>query len=205
VAELERIRQSARASGAQYESAVARIRAALAAHQARVDAKRPEPVTPEAASPPAGPVPGGTRALAPRVPAPRPSARTGATPGAGPAGSSGTAAGPPPGAIPGATEAPPHPWRQKTDPAGLFAFDPLPSGDWLVVALRISAYTGEKLRGAPHPRAPSGRGRGLGFLPRTAGPAKGAELWVVRVRGGAGERAGLDLTDRSRWMVGPVR
>jgi hypothetical protein len=96
----------------------------------------------------------------------------------------------------------PHPWRQRTDPSGLFSFSSLPSGDWLVVAIQITAYQGEKLRAAPRPRAP---GRGLSYLPRAVGPAKEAEVWVVRVRLGADERVGLELLDRARWMAGPVR
>ena len=55
VAELERIRQSARTSGAQYESAVARVLAALAVHQARVAGQNP-PAPPAAEdTAPAGP------------------------------------------------------------------------------------------------------------------------------------------------------
>ena len=71
VAELERVRQSARTSGAQYESAVARVQAALAVHQGRIDRQSPplpspgqglvaEPplvVAPRAAKPPASPGP----------------------------------------------------------------------------------------------------------------------------------------------------
>ena len=43
------------------------------------------------------------------------------------------------------------------------------------------------------------------FLPRAGAPAKEAELWVTRVRVVAGERVGLNLTDRARWLVGPLR
>jgi hypothetical protein len=105
----------------------------------------------------------------------------------------------------GAREEPgetPHAWREKTDPAGLFAFAAVPSGDWLVVAIRVAPYAAEKLRAAPRPRQTS---RTQHFLPRAAGPAKEAELWVTRVRVVAGDRVGLNLTDRARWLVGPLR
>jgi hypothetical protein len=187
LAELERIRQSARDSGPLFESAVARVQAALAVHQARVDGRSPEPPSGPGGDPPAastetpvGRPPPKTRPFRLR---PRPD-----PPGGSPAAS--------------APESPPHPWRQRTDPAGLFAFDPLPSGDWLVVALRVSPYAGEKLRAAPRPRSP---GRGPGFVPRAAGLAREAELWLVRVRVAPGERVGLRLTDRARWLAGPVR
>ena len=192
VTELERIRQSARASGAEYESAVARVQAALAIHQARVDGKAPDGMSPDGALPAEPPV---SRA-------PRPAAtKGGVAPGSRPRPGGPTARA---GVAPpvSAEEPLPHPWRQKTDPAGLFAFDTLPSGDWLVVAVQISPYRGEKLRAAPKAKAPA---RGMTFLPRAAGPAKEAELWVVRVRVGAGERVGLELTDRGRWLAGPVR
>jgi hypothetical protein len=117
-----------------------------------------------------------------------------------------------PASAPGGTKAPSdgspaqdetdHPWRQKTDPAGLFAFSTVPSGDWLVVAVRVTAYSAEKLRAAPKPRQST---RTQGFLPRATGPAKEAEFWVTRVHVVKGERVALDLTDRARWLVGPIR
>ena len=91
---------------------------------------------------------------------------------------------------------------QKTDPAGLFAFPTVPSGDWLVVAVRVAPYAAEKLRAAPKPRQST---RTQGFLPRTIGPAKEVELWVTRIHVVKGERVALDLTDRARWLVGPIR
>jgi hypothetical protein len=207
VAELERIRQSARASGAQYESAVARVQSALAAHQARVDGKSPETMGSDGAlfaEPPVLP--------APRVAGPRP-----ALPPARPTGGALSAPEPKPGAGPrpwgsprlsGAApasepkpEAPPHPWRQQTDPAGLFAFESLPSGDWLVVAIRISAYSGQKLRSAPRQQAGGSRG----FLSRAAVPAREAEIWLTQIRVEAAGRVGLELTDRARWLAGPAR
>ena len=87
-----------------------------------------------------------------------------------------------------AKEEPDHPWRQKTDPAGLFAFPTVPSGDWLVVAVRVAPYAAEKLRAAPKPRQST---RTQGFLPRTTGPAKEVELWVTRIHVVKGERVAL--------------
>ena len=95
-----------------------------------------------------------------------------------------------------------HPWRQRTDSAGLFAFDAVPSGDWLVVLVRVSAYDSEKLRSEPKPRQ---SGRGMRFLPSSSTPPREAEVWVTRVRVVAAERIGLVLTDRARWLAGPVR
>ena len=164
VTELERIRQSARTSGAQYESAVARVQAALAVHQGRVDRQTAPPPSLEE----------GLVAEPPLVASPRTAKPAEAR----------------------------HAWRQKTDPAGLFVFDAVPSGDWLVVAIRVSPYAAEKLRAEPRPcqTAPTKR-----FLPRAASPAKDVELWVTRVRVVTGERVALELTDRARWLAGPVR
>jgi hypothetical protein len=191
IAELERIRQSARTSGAQYESAVARVQAALGAYQARVDAESAGTALERKDRPGAeSPSPPPPRAAAPKTSDPLPRAKT-ARPADSP-----TKGGP-------SEEQPsPHPWRQRTDPAGLFAFDPLPSGDWLVVAIRVSPYSAEKLRGEPKPRQ---LGRGPRFLPRAPRPANEAEIWVIRVRVGAAQRAGLEITDRARWLAGPVR
>jgi hypothetical protein len=199
VAELERVRQSARTSGAQYESAVARVQAALAAHQGRIDRQSPplpspgqglvaEPplvVAPRAAKPPASP---GPSLLRPGGAVPAPPGRS-AVPSAVPA-------------VPDDSGEPPHAWREKTDPAGLFAFTAVPSGEWLVVAIRVTAYAAEALRAQPKARQTS---RTRNFLPRAGLPAKEAELWVTRVRVVAGERVGLSLTDRARWLVGPLR
>jgi hypothetical protein len=187
VAELDRIRQSARTSGAQYESAVSRVQAALAVHQARVDGQnpRPEPAPEASASPEA------RRAATPGPPPAARAAKEAAAPG------SGSAA--PPADSP---ESPGPRWRQRTDPAGLFAFEALPSGDWLLVALRVTPYGAEKLRAEPRPRSWT---RGQKFAPRASTPSKEAEVWVVRTRVGGGERVSLELSDRARWLVGPVR
>jgi hypothetical protein len=198
VAELEKVRQSARASAAQYESAVARVQAALKEHQARIDAQSAG--TPLARGParahttapgsPAGtPGPGGRGPTTPPDPGSVLSPRRPMDAGTPVAGS--------------ATGGDGLPLRQATDRQGLFVFDPVPSGDWLIVAIRVAPYGSEKLRATPKPRSPS---RGQHFLPRArSGEVKEAELWVQRVRVLAAERVGLSLTDRAHWLVGPVR
>jgi hypothetical protein len=90
-----------------------------------------------------------------------------------------------------------------TDPAGLFVFDDLPAGEWLVIAFRITAYRTVQTRPI-QPRPRRGQG-GDTFLPQDRRPAKEVEVWVSRVRVGPGDRARLALTDRSRFLVGPVR
>jgi len=189
IAELEGIRQSARASAAQYESAVSRVQAALAAHKSRIERQ----VTPSVevdlvAEPPLLSKPRAARGN-------ELSASGGAGASAPPAAAGPSRAG---GPSPEATRT----WRQKTDPAGLFAFNGVPSGDWIVVAYRVSPYGTEKIRSDPKLRQP---GRAQRFLPRATGPAKEAEFWITRIRVVAGERVGLELTDRARWMAGPVR
>jgi hypothetical protein len=186
IAELEGIRQSARTSGAQYESAVTRVQAALVAHRGRIERQ----VAPSAEL--------NLVAEPPLLPKPRPP-KVSEPSGSGSAavsspGTAATAGGPPPAAI--------RAWRQKTDPAGLFAFDGVPSGDWIVVVFRVSPYGAEKLRSEPKPRQ---SGQAQRFLPRATGPAKEGEFWIIRIRVVAGERVALELTDRARWMAGPVR
>ena len=188
IAELEGIRQSARASAAQYESAVTRVQAALAAHKSRIERQ----VVPSAEV--------GLVAEPPLLPKPRPaqttepSASQSATTSAPVAATPSRVGGPSPAAV--------RTWRQKTDPAGLFAFDGVPSGDWIVVVFRVAPYGTEKLRSAPKLRQP---GRAQQFLPRATAPAKEGEFWITRIRVIADERVGLELTDRARWMAGPVR
>ena len=190
IAELEGIRQSARTSSAQYESAVARVQAALAAHKSRIERQIMPSLEVDLVAEP------------PLLPAPRPAKASGSSP---PESSPSRLATPAPaissrtgGLSPEATRT----WRQKTDPAGLFAFDGVPSGDWIVVVFRVSPYGTEKLRSEPKSRQP---GRAQRFLPRATGPAKEGEVWVTRIRVVAGERIGLELTDRARWLAGPVR
>jgi hypothetical protein len=193
IAELDRIRGSARGSGAQYESAVGRIQTALAVHQGLVDRQSAPP--PADGEPPAAPPPAPAKPGSGSPPKPSGSPRR-----------EGAAERPHgevrAGDVAGQPEAPPHPWRQKTDPAGLFVFEGVPSGDWLVVAIRVSPYAAERLRSEPKPRQ---TGRGLRFLPRVVTPAKEAEIWVTRVRVVAAERVRLELTDRARWLAGPLR
>jgi len=184
IAELEGIRQSARTSAAQYESAVSRVQAALAAHKSRIERQ----VTPSTEV--------DLVAEPPLLPKPR-AAKLGESSGSGSA-----PAAPTPIRVAGPSAEAVRSWRQKTDPAGLFAFDGVPSGDWIVVAFRVSPYGTEKLRSEPKLRQP---GRAQRFLPRATGPAKEAEFWITRIRVVAGERVGLELTDRARWMAGPVR
>jgi len=93
--------------------------------------------------------------------------------------------------------------KRTTDASGIFVFDEVPSGDWLVVAIHLSTYTQPKAQ--PRASKSPGRGPGGSFLTRPPAVAKEAELWVSRARVGAGERSRLWLTDRSRFMVGPVR
>jgi hypothetical protein len=192
IAELDGIRQSARASSAQYESAVARVQAALAAHKSRVERlvaplREPELVAepPLLAKSSATQVPGPSLAAPSSSSAPGPAGNVATADGAGPAPRQGVRV-----------------WSQKTDPAGLFAFDGVPSGDWIVVVFRTSPYGTDKARSDAKSRQP---GRAQRFLARTPSPAKEGELWITRIRVVAGERVGLDLTDRARWMAGPVR
>jgi hypothetical protein len=220
-AELERIRRSARDSGAQYESAVARVRAALAAHQGLIDAQsagtplaRPAPAAASPAAPPPTTTPPTSRASGGTAPPPSPGAAAARVPppsrsaldsrrdrfGRGPLWP--RDAPPAKAAEPTAPPEPPHPFRQSTDSSGLFAFEAVPSGDWLLVAIHLAPYSGERLVAAK-PRSPK---PGQYFLPRaTGGPAKEAEIWVVPVRVQEGQRVGLELTDRARWLVGPLR
>jgi hypothetical protein len=190
---------------------VARVQAALAVHQRRIERETAQPPTlgdllvaepPLVKKAPAKSTEPGSESKSARP-------TTGLPPAGGSLfqsgrtalqGTRGTAAPSPSPAQ--AKEESDHPWRQKTDPAGLFAFPTLPSGDWLVVGVRVAPYAAEKLRAAPKPRQST---RTQGFLPRAAGPAKEVELWVTRIHVVTGERVALDLTDRARWLVGPIR
>lgn len=95
--------------------------------------------------------------------------------------------------------------RVTTDPTGLFVFDRLPAGDWLLVAVYTSPYSPRQTKQAP-PKA-AGRHssrRGDAFLPSAPRAAKEAEVWVTRVRVAPTERTRLFLTDRAHFMVGPI-
>ena len=283
IAELEQIRQSARGSGAEYESAISRLQAVLAAHQIRVQTvlhgapPPPKPSDQPKASEPRrslwAPAKPGRKADADKAEAGKTEAgkaetgktdagkaeagkteagkaETGQTEAgkteagktdagktetgktetakaaAGPAEAGkpgeGTAKSDCPGqgakASPGAEPAPgSHPakpgggpgktgvapcWRRTTDPAGLFVFDELPSGDWLLVAIRVTPYSPS--RGHQEAKKPS-PSRAKSFLPTPSVAFKEAEVWLTRVRVPPGDRTALLLTDRARWMVGPVR
>lgn len=140
LAELERVRRSARESGSQFETAVARVQELLRAYRREVEA-------------------------------------------AGPAGSAASG-----GLV----------RRQASDTTGVFVFDELPSGEWLLVATRVTPYAA--------PASGRASGRESRFLtPPGRGPAQGAEVWVARVRVVPGERSRVLLTDRARWLVGPLR
>ena len=95
--------------------------------------------------------------------------------------------------------------RQTTDTAGLFAFEDLPVGDWLLVAIRVAPYGNARLRAAPSPRSTGRRGGVDAFVPRAQVPAKEAEIWLRELRLRVGERQALALTDRARWFDGPIR
>ena len=150
VTDLERIRDGARASGRDYDAAIARLQERLGAHAAQVAALTgaPDPTPARPASPPAPaarpPVPGtqssglfGRPAPAPRDPDP-------ARPGAAADGEA------PPSSAGGLIR------RASSDPSGLFLFGALPAGDWLVVAIQTSAYSAPK-------RPPSSSSRGSGI------------------------------------------
>jgi hypothetical protein len=181
LAELERIRRSARESGPEYESAVSRLQAALAVHRTRIETL----------------VKGGAQG---RLPTGREAdnyrgelAQSPSAVGTGAPGPAGD--GQPGGAKPSGAR------RQTTDAAGLFVFDDLPSGDWLLVAIRITPLAQSRGRSAPRALSPS---RARNFLPSATSPTKEGEVWLATVRLTASGRTALVLTDRARWMVGPV-
>lgn len=148
LAELERIRQGARDSRQQHETAIARIQAVLAAHQRLVGM--------------ASAGPGGV---------PDPSLEKAR--------------------------------RRATDPAGLFVYEDLPSGEWVLVATRVTSYRASA--GRPESARRSASGREPRFLPKAGTPAKEAEIWLSRVRVLPGARVHVLLTDRARWLTGPLR
>lgn len=170
--ELERIRDTARDSARQHETAVSRLREALRTAAGRSDAAG----SPPGASPEAAPQPRGGAASAGSRPAGRPA---------------------PEGArADGAVR------RQATDATGVFAFDDLPAGEWLLVAIRVTPYASRQAQ------ARSSRGR-QSRESRFAGRAgltdvQHGEVWVAPVRVGPGERVRVFWTDRSRFMAGPA-
>ncbi len=215
LSELERIRQSARGSGADYESAVARLETVLGAYEARVRVAsgeaRSEASAALARMAEGNPVPAAeVEAKEKEVAKEKGEARVGQKPGGpkvtdrGEGSSEDKTRKKPPdkGVEPGGAkrEEAPKPPHRATDPDGLFTFDGIPSGDWLLVAIRVSPYVS---KGQPQPRGAAARAQRFVATPQT--PLKEAEIWLTRVRVGAGERVSVILTDRARWMVGPVR
>jgi hypothetical protein len=94
------------------------------------------------------------------------------------------------------------PRRQTSDAWGLFRFDEVPAGDWLLVAIRITAYRrAAETRAAP---SPTSRRRN-GFLERPSEDLRDAEMWLTPVRVDAGAPTRAVLTDRARWTAGPIR
>ncbi len=158
-ADLARIRESARGSGAEYESAVARLRERLKAFEAQVVTLGPRPARPV----------------------------------------QGDASRPAPDTDHGLVR------RRTTDAAGIFVVEDLPSGEWLLVVFHLTPYSQPKEpRTRKSPRK-GGGGEFGGFLTRPSTPAKEAEVWVTRVRVAPDDRARALLTDRTRFMVGPLR
>ena len=91
-----------------------------------------------------------------------------------------------------------QPWRQKTDPAGLFAFSTVPSGDWLVVA--CSAVHG--VRRGEAPAAPSrGSRRDQRLPPAGDRPCEGSRVLGHPVHVIEGKRLALGsrLTAPGGW------
>jgi hypothetical protein len=110
----------------------------------------------------------------------------------------------PPGSPPAGTPRPEGLVKRRvTDPAGSFAFEELPDGEWLLVAIRVSPY-GPGRTPRADPRA--AQGRRSGFAARaTVAPAQEAEVWLMPVRVQPGDRVRVLWTDRSRFMTGPLR
>ncbi|MBI3455983.1 MAG: hypothetical protein HY002_09390 [Candidatus Rokubacteria bacterium] len=148
-AELEGIRQRARNSATEYDTAASRLRERLRAYAAQVEAGGQQGAPPE--------TPRGAGLVRHRV----------------------------------------------TDPTGIFVFEDLPSGEWLLVAIRVSPYT--VIRGQPPARRAPRQGGESAFLPSPVGPAKEAEVWLTRLHVTPGHRVRVLLTDRARFMAGPVR
>lgn len=98
---------------------------------------------------------------------------------------------------------------RETDRTGFFAFDAVPAGEWLVVAVHVTPYrTAGQARKPRAPKRPApgrgGLGQAPGFLPEARGEAKEADLWVYRVSVPGGQTVGVRLTDRNRWLTGPI-
>jgi hypothetical protein len=212
-ADLERIRDGARASGRDYDAAIARFQERLGAHASQVGAITgipvPAPASSGAPSPTPSPSANPATPATPATPPPTPgilaelAGRLGLAekPGAAPARSEATATGSGDGAS-SSTEGLVR--RATTDATGVFLFKFLPAGDWLVVAIQTSSYSAPRRQPSSSTRASPGKNRD-GFLESARPQAKEAEVWVIRTRVMPDEPARLLLTDRSRFMVGPVR
>jgi hypothetical protein len=170
--ELERIRDTARDSIRQHETAVSRLREAL-----RTAAGRSA-----GAGSPTG---------APLEAAPQPRGDA-VSDGSGPEGRSLPDGARADGAVP----------RRATDATGVFAFDDLPAGEWLLVAIRVTPYASRQAQA----RSSRGRqSRESRFSGRAASTdVQHGEVWVAPVRVAPGERVRVFWTDRSRFMAGPA-
>ncbi len=100
---------------------------------------------------------------------------------------------------------------RETDRTGSFAFDGVPAGEWLVVAVHVTSYRTASPAKKPRPKKPApgrgfggGLGQAPGFLPEARGEAKEADLWVYQVSVPGGQTVGVRLTDRNRWFTGPI-
>src|SRR5262249_62041706 len=80
-------------------------------------------------------------------------------------------------------------WRQTTDSEGLFVFDGIPSGDWLLVAIHVTPY-GTAGGGHLEGKKPS-PSRTRNFLPSPTVAFKEAEVWLSRVRVRPADRTAL--------------
>jgi hypothetical protein len=224
MADLARIRESARDSGAAYDSAVARLQERLKAFEAQVVTLGPKPAQPTPGDPSRPAPKDASRAASGDASRPvpgnasRPAAKDGSPPapggtsGPGPGDASRPVTGDASRPSSGDASAPDTDQglvrRRTTDSSGVFVVPDLPSGEWLLVVFHLTSYTQPK---EARPRSPSkkrggGGGEfGGGFLTRPATPAKEAEVWVTRVRVAPADRARALLTDRTRFMVGPLR
>lgn len=105
----------------------------------------------------------------------------------------------PPGGAP-ASSSPGTVARRVTDPDGIFLFEEVPPGAWLVVGLRLSPLG----RGLGDPSARRGTSRPGAFLTGAPRPARRAELWLSPIQVTAGERRSVLWSDRSRFLMGPL-
>lgn len=91
--------------------------------------------------------------------------------------------------------------QRVTDGRGLFVFDAVPAGAWLLVAVQRTPY-GPPAEGMAQRRRPADPR----FVPRAGARAvQEADIWIVRVQVRPGERTRVLLTDRGRWLTGPLR